>query len=84
MEQPQDLRSLGMGRDLVHGTATHCQMVCVAEAAHFLEHPGDIRERHSLIGASHGPAMLAGGRTAHDLDEDAIPSCVYRLSFEKG
>jgi len=36
MEKSHDLGRLGMGRDLVHGTAAHREVVRIAEAAHFI------------------------------------------------
>src|SRR5258708_4160504 len=56
------------GSDLVHGIATEGEVVCRAEPTDFLEHPGDLFQRHSLVGATHRPAMLAGGGAAHDFD----------------
>jgi hypothetical protein len=67
-EQPQHLRRLGMGGQLVHRVGAKAEPVVVAEPPGLLQHPGDVVDRHGRVGDALGPAVPAHGGTAHHLD----------------
>jgi hypothetical protein len=67
-EQPQDRRRLGVGGQLVHRVGAKAEPVVVAEPVGLLQHPGDVVDRHRLVGDTLGPAVAAHGGAAHHLD----------------
>jgi len=67
-EQPQQLRCLGVGGHLMHRVGAKAEPVLVAEPVGLLQHPGDVTERHRLVGDALRPAVPAHRGAAHHLD----------------
>ena len=67
-EDPQELRRLGVGGQLVHRVGAKAEPVGVAELVGLLQHPGDLVDRHGRVGDALGPAVAAHGGAAHHLD----------------